>query len=338
MRPSSYAVRVTTPNLHDDPKRRTGAPLSGIIANRYRIEREIGDGGMATVYLARDLTRDVDVALKTPKRELVAHLGVARFTREIQIAIRLQHPRIVPVLDSGSAAGGVPFYVMPFIDGETLEHRLARTGALPFDDVISIASDILEGLGYAHSLGFVHRDVKPPNVLLTNGRALLADFGLARTVDTTDTRRLTLTGVAIGTAEYMSPEQAAAEEQMDGRSDLYSLGCVLYEMLTGTPPFTAPNARAVMTRHFVDPVPDIRALRDAVPTTLEAAVKTALSKRPDDRFADAAAFRAALIDRPTRHVIPGVETRTAPSRRLQWFVVGAAALVLASAALMWWMR
>ncbi len=326
---------MTTPNLPGDPTPVSGAALSGIIANRYRIEREIGEGGMATVYLARDLTRDVDVALKAPKPELVIQLGAARFAREIQISTKLQHPHIVPVLDAGFAAGGVPFYVMPFVDGETLEQRLTRTGALPVDEAITIASEVLDGLVYAHKLGFVHRDVKPSNVLLSNGHAMLADFGIARAVETTDNRKLTDSGFALGTAEYMSPEQAAGESQLDGRSDLYSLGCVLYEMLVGGPPFTAPTARGVMARHFVDPVPSIRTVRDTVPVKLEAAVMTALSKIPVDRFADASAFKAALRDPTLREVTAAIRPPGAMTSRARWIAAGVGVLAVAGAAMFW---
>ena len=326
---------MTTPNLPGDPTPVSGAALSGIIADRYRIEREIGEGGMATVYLARDLTRDVDVALKAPKPELVMQLGAARFAREIQISTKLQHPHIVPVLDAGFAAGGVPFYVMPFVDGETLEQRLTRTGALPVDEAITIASEVLDGLVYAHKLGFVHRDVKPSNVLLSNGHAMLADFGIARAVETTDNRKLTDSGFALGTAEYMSPEQAAGESQLDGRSDLYSLGCVLYEMLVGGPPFTAPTARGVMARHFVDPVPSIRTVRDTVPVKLEAAVMTALSKIPVDRFADASAFKAALRDPTLREVTAAIRPPGAMTSRARWIAAGVGVLAVAGAAMFW---
>lgn len=326
---------MTTPNLPGDPKQASGVPLSGIIANRYRIDREIGEGGMATVYLARDLTRDVDVALKAPKPELVMQLGAARFAREIQISTKLQHPHIVPVLDAGVAADGVPFYVMPFVDGETLEQRLTRTGALPVEEAIGIASEVLDGLVYAHRLGFVHRDVKPSNVLLSNGHALLADFGIARAVETTDNHKLTESGFALGTAEYMSPEQAAGESQLDGRSDIYSLGCVLYEMLAGGPPFTAPTARAVMARHFVDPVPSIRTVRDTVPVKLESAVMTSLAKIPVDRFADAAAFKAALRDPTLRDVTAALRPSVSSTSRTRWLAAAVVALAVAGGVMVW---
>ncbi len=310
------------------------APLFGLIANRYRIERQLGEGGMATVYLAWDQTREVHVALKAPKPELVMQLGAERFAREVQISTKLQHPHIVPVLDSG-IDHGVPFYVMPFIDGETLEQRLTRTGALPVEEAIEIACEVLDGLIYAHSIGFVHRDVKPSNVLLSHGHAQLADFGIARAVERTDNRKLTESGFALGTAEYMSPEQAAGESQLDGRSDIYSLACVLYEMLVGGPPFTGPSARAVMARHFVDPVPSIRTVRETVPFKLEQAVVTALAKMPVDRFADAAAFKAALRDRTLREFTAATRPPTHGSSPVRWIVGGVTAIALAGAAWVW---
>ncbi len=289
---------------------------------------------MATVYLAWDQTRDVHVALKAPKAELVMQLGAERFAREVQISTKLQHPHIVPVLDSG-IEHGVPFYVMPFIDGETLEQRLTRTGALPVEEAIEIACEVLDGLIYAHSIGFVHRDVKPSNVLLSHGHAQLADFGIARAVERTDNRKLTESGFALGTAEYMSPEQAAGESELDGRSDIYSLACVLYEMLVGGPPFTAPTARAVMARHFVDPVPSIRTVRDTVPVKLEQAVLTALAKMPVDRFADATAFKAALRDRTLREITAAVRPPTRASVRTRWIAGGVLAATVATATLIW---
>ena len=326
---------MTTPNLPGDPQPASTARLSGLIANRYLIEKQIGEGGMATVYLAHDQTRDVYVAIKAPKPELVLQLGPERFAREIQISTRLQHPHIVAVLDTGVSADGVPYYVMPFVDGETLEQRLRRSSPLPVDEAIDIACEVLDGLAYAHGLGFVHRDVKPANVLLSNGHAMLADFGIARAVERSDNRKLTESGFALGTAEYMSPEQAAGESRLDGRSDLYSLGCVLYEMLAGGPPFTAPTARAVMARHFVDPVPSIRTVRDTVPVKLEQAVMTALAKTPVDRFADAAAFRAALKDPTLREFTAATRARTFGASRGQLIAAGLAALSLAGAALFW---
>lgn len=330
--PAHILDLVTTPNLPGDPQPASGVLLAGVIAGRYEIRHQIGEGGMATVYLARDLTRDVDVAVKAPKPELVMQLGPDRFAREIQISTKLQHPHIVPVLDSGMA-NGVAFYVMPLIDGETLEQRLTRSGPLPVDEAITIACEVLDGLVYAHKLGFVHRDVKPSNVMLSHGHALLADFGIARAVERTDNRKLTESGFALGTAEYMSPEQAAGDSQLDGRSDIYSLACVLYEMLVGGPPFTAPTARAVMARHFVDPVPSIRTVRDTVPVKLEQAVITALAKTPVDRFADADAFRRALNDPALRE--PALETNVQSGdvkRRRQRIIAAVATICVGGAA------
>lgn len=298
---------------------------------------------MATVYLAHDLTRGVDVALKAPKQELVAQLGPDRFAREIQITTKLQHPHIVAVLDSG-VDHGVPFYIMPYIAGETLEQRLRRVREpLPIAEAITIAGEMLDALVYAHGLGFVHRDVKPSNVMLLHGHAMLADFGIARAVESTDNRKLTESGFALGTAEYMSPEQAAGEANLDGRSDIYSVGCVLYEMLVGSPPFTGPTSRAVMARHFVDPVPSIRTVRDTVPDILEHAVMTALAKSPVDRFPTATAFRDLLKD-PAMRVTGAISRvrsaalpRANPVRAKPWgrILAGAGVALAATAAAVW---
>ncbi len=334
---------MTTSSLPGEQSPEGQTPLTGVIANRYRIERKIGEGGMATVYLAHDLTRDVAVAIKTPKPELVAQLGASRFAREIQITTQLQHPHIVPVLDSGMHDGS-PFYVMPLIEGESLEQRIRRGGPLPITEAITYISEILDGLGYAHDLGFVHRDVKPANVMITRGHAQVADFGIARAVENTDNRKLTESGFALGTAEYMSPEQASGEKQLDGRSDIYSVGCVLYEMLVGAPPFSGATSRAVMARHFVDPVPAIRTVRDTVPEPLESIVFTALAKTPADRFPNARAFLDALSEPAVRATLTNPAHRTsaarpapAPSRpprsaHRPWALVAGGALVVAAAA------
>ena len=301
--------------------------LTGTLADRYRIERQIGHGGMATVYLATDLVSGSEVAVKAPHAELVAQLGAERFAREVRISAQLQHANIVPVLDSG-VADGVPFYVMPFIDGETLEQRLKRTGPLPVPIAIQIACEIAEGLTYAHRLGFVHRDVKPSNVLLAGGRALLADFGIARAVESGAGTRLTETGFALGTADYMSPEQASGDTQLDGRSDVYSLACVLYEMLAGAPPFTGPTTRSVMARHFMDPVPSLRTVRETVPAKLEQAVLRAMAKAPVDRFESATAFRDALRDPRLNETTDVVPTVTKKSARSRFGLIGVAAAVI----------
>lgn len=300
--------------------------LTGTLADRYRIERQIGHGGMATVYLATDLVSGTQVAIKAPHAELVAQLGAERFAREVRISVQLQHESIVPVLDSG-VAEGVPFYVMPFIDGETLEQRLERSGPLPVPIAIEIACEIAEGLTYAHDLGFVHRDVKPSNVLLSGGRALLADFGIARAVESGGGTQLTETGFALGTADYMSPEQASGDATLDGRSDVYSLACVLYEMLAGAPPFTGPTTRSVMARHLMDPVPSLRTVRDTVPMKLEQVVMQALAKAPVDRFESAAAFRDALRD-PRLLETTHVTATVTKSARRRFGLIGAAAALI----------
>jgi TolB-like protein/Flp pilus assembly protein TadD len=268
--------------------------LIGSLQDRYTIERELGRGGMATVFLARDLKHDRLVALKVLHPELAASLGPERFLREIKVAARLNHPYIVPLHDSGRA-GDLLYYVMPYVDGESLRHRLARERQLPVEDALQIARNVAAALDYAHRQGVVHRDIKPENVMLHEGEALVTDFGIAKAVSVAGAESLTQTGVAVGTPAYMSPEQAAGEAEPDGRSDIYSLGCVLYEMLAGAAPFTGPTAQAVMARRFTETPPPIRAARPTVPEAVEQAVARALARVPADRFATAAQLAHALI-------------------------------------------
>jgi len=236
-----------------DPRTQLEAELSG----RYTIERELGRGGMATVFLARDLRHDRPVALKVLHPELAATLGPERFLREIHLAARLQHPHVLSVYDSGDA-GGQLWFTMPYVEGETLRQRLRREGQLPIDDALRIARETADALDYAHQQGIVHRDIKPENILLTARHALVADFGIARALGSAVSdgssreQRLTETGMSIGTPAYMSPEQASADREVGPRSDIYSLGCVLYEMLAGEPPFTGPNAQAILLRKFTE--------------------------------------------------------------------------------------
>ncbi len=332
---------MTTPSSPDEPHPADTAALSGVLANRYRIERAIGAGGMATVYRARDLQHDTTVAIKLPRPELVMQLGADRFAREIQISTQLQHPHIVPVFDSGTFEGR-PFYVMPFIEGETLEQRLKREGALPIEEALELTAEIADGLAYAHRNGFIHRDVKPANVLLANGHALLADFGIARAVERAGAQKLTESGFAIGTVDYMSPEQASASSEVDGRSDVYSLACVLYEMLAGQPPFAGSTARSVMARHLIDPPPPVRTVRAKVSTRLEQVLMKAMEKVPVDRYAGAAEFRAALRhpgildDLPTGTARlpssgrgPGLDASPVASSRRGWRAVAAAVATIA---------
>ena len=270
--------------------------LSAALADRYRLERELGHGGMATVYLAQDLRHDRAVALKVLKPELAHALGPERFLREIQVTAQLDHPHILPLLDSGDA-GGFLYYVMPYVQGETLRTRLMREKQLPLDDALQIAAEVADALNYAHGQGIVHRDIKPENLLLAGRHVRVADFGIARAVTAAGGDSLTATGVAIGTPVYMSPEQAGGSKDVDGRSDLYSLGCVLYEMLAGHPPFTGGTAHEILARHSMDAVPSLAAARPTVPEGLERAIATALAKVPADRFSTAAQFADALARR-----------------------------------------
>jgi serine/threonine-protein kinase len=304
--------------------------VSGLIAARYLIDREIGRGGMATVYLARDLRHDAAVAVKVLRPELASLLGGERFHREILISARLQHPNILAVYDSGEHKG-LPFYVMPYVEGESLERRLKREGPLPIDDALEIASQVAEALAHAHTQGFVHRDVKPSNILLTHGHALLADFGIARAIELAGSEKLTETGLALGTASYMSPEQAAGDK-VDGRTDIYSLGCVLYEMLAGTPPFSGSSPRSVRARHTLDAVPSLRTVRDTVSVDLESAIVRALAKVPADRFPDAAEFRTAIRQtEPAAQMARAMPVQPPPRRRRPrvGLVIAAVLLVVA---------
>ncbi len=263
------------------------------LPDRYRVQREIGRGGMAVVYLAEDVPHGRDVAVKVLSPELTSSIDGERFRREIQIAARLSHPNILPAYDSGSA-NGLLYYVMPFIQGESLRGRLDRESQLPIEEAIAITCEVADALSYAHSQGVVHRDIKPENVLLQSGHAVVADFGIARLVQDVGGEKLTQTGMSIGTATYMSPEQFTGEK-VDGRSDVYALACVLYEMLVGQVPFTGPNAMAIMARVTMQAVPSIRLVRSSVPDDVEAVIFHALEKTPADRFATIDEFKDALL-------------------------------------------
>ena len=269
--------------------------LANALADRYRIERELGQGGMATVYLAHDLRHDRDVAIKVLHPELAAALGGERFLSEIKTTAKLQHPHILPLLDSGEA-DGLLFYVMPYISGETLRARLERERQLPVADAIRIAKEAADALGAAHGLGIIHRDIKPENILLQGGHALVADFGIALAVQQAGGQRMTQTGLSLGTPQYMSPEQALGEKTVDSRADVYALGAVTYEMLTGEPPFTGSTVQAIIAKLMTDPPRPLTELRKSVPVHVEAAVLAALEKVPADRIASAAAFTHALDD------------------------------------------
>jgi serine/threonine protein kinase/Tfp pilus assembly protein PilF len=262
------------------------------LAGRYAIDRQLGEGGMAVVFLARDLRHDRLVALKVLRPEISAEIGPDRFHREIRMAAGLTHPHILPVFDSGESEG-LLFYVMPNMAGKSLRDRMDRERMLPLDETLRLVREVAAALDYAHRQGIVHRDIKPENILMHDGSALVADFGIGKVL-TGSNGGVTQTGFAVGTPAYMSPEQASADANLDGRSDLYSLGCVLYEMLTGEPPFTGPNAQAVITKRFIAPIPHVRAMRD-VPEQLDQAVTRALARTPVDRFPSAAEFAEALL-------------------------------------------
>jgi serine/threonine protein kinase len=264
-----------------------------ILSGRYRVDRELGSGGMATVYLAQDLKHQRVVAVKILRPELAASLGTDRFLREIEITAGLDHPHILPVHDSGEDDGRL-FYVMPLVEGESLRDRLSREGQLPIGDAVRIAREVADALSAAHRRNIVHRDIKPENILLAGNHARVADFGIARAISAAGGERLTSAGVAIGTPAYMSPEQAAGQEQIDGRSDIYSLGLVLYEMLAGEPPYSGPTAQSLLVKRLTEPVPRLSALRESVSPALNALVHASLSKAPADRPATAEAFMSAL--------------------------------------------
>jgi eukaryotic-like serine/threonine-protein kinase len=268
--------------------------MRAALTERYHIERELGRGGMAIVFLAEDPKHHRRVAIKVLKPELSQSLGSERFLREIQIAALLNHPHILPLHDSGEA-NGLIYYVMPYVEGESLRDRLDREKQLSLEDAVRIVRDVADALTHAHSLGVVHRDIKPDNILLSAGRAIVSDFGIARAMDVAGTERLTESGLALGTPAYMSPEQIGGDQALlDGRGDLYSLACVAYEMLGGAPPFTGPSPQAVLARHSVDPVPPLRTVRGTVSRDLERVVERALAKAPADRFRTAVQFAEAF--------------------------------------------
>ena len=267
-------------------QQRLGSGLTG----RYQVERPLGEGGMAVVFLARDLRHERTVAVKVLRPDVSAEIGAERFLREIKMAARLTHPHILPVFDSGEA-DGLLFYVMPNMEGQSLRDRIERENQLSLDDALRIAAEVASALDYSHRQQVIHRDIKPENILLHEGAALVADFGIGKAVSTN--KPITHTGLAIGTPAYMSPEQASGEHTIDGRSDLYSLGCVLYEMLTGEPPFTGPNARAIIAKRFMSPVPKVQVTRD-VPDEVEAALGRSLARSAADRYRTGAEFADAL--------------------------------------------
>jgi hypothetical protein len=286
--------------------------LTAALAGRYAIERELGAGGMATVYLARDVKHNRQVAVKVLRPELAAALGAERFLHEIRVAAQLNHPHILPLFDSGQAfvpphrgaeggTGGEAFlyYVMPVVEGESLRDRLSRERQLPIAHAVRLTEQIASALDYAHRQGVIHRDIKPENVLLHEGEAMVTDFGIALAISEAGGTRLTETGFSLGTPHYMSPEQAAGEQELDARSDVYALGCVLFEMLAGEPPFMGANAQSVIAKRITESPPSISTLRDTVPTRLKESLVKALARSPADRYESAAAFATAVAQEPT---------------------------------------
>jgi eukaryotic-like serine/threonine-protein kinase len=315
--------------------------IRNALADRYRLERELGAGGMATVYLAHDLKHDRDVAIKVLRPELAAVIGGERFLAEIRTTANLQHPHILALFDSGQVDGTV-FYVMPFVEGESLRDRLARETQLPVDAALAIAREVADALAYAHEKGIIHRDIKPENILLHGGHALVADFGIALAVSRSEGgARMTETGMSLGTPHYMSPEQAMGERTLDARTDVYALACVSYEMLLGEPPFTGPTAQAIVAKVMTEKPAGLVARRDRIPPHVEEAVLTALEKLPADRWESAREFAAALDGAPV-----GARTTTTrprgsaapPAGRLARTAPWALAAVFGALALFGWMR
>ncbi|MDH3227668.1 MAG: protein kinase [Thermoleophilia bacterium] len=287
------------------------------LKDRYTLVRELGRGGMATVYLATDLRHERAVALKVLKPELAAVLGPDRFLHEIKTTAQLTHPHILPLHDSGDADGFL-YYVMPYVAGESLRDRLTREKQLPLDDALQIAREVADALSCAHAHGVIHRDIKPENILLESGHAVVADFGIAKAIAAAGSEKLTETGLALGTPAYMSPEQAAGSKDLDGRSDLYALGCVLYEMLAGQPPFTGPTAESLIHQHLALEPHKITALRPAVPAHVAATLERALAKTPADRFNPVSLFAEALGPRASAAVPAPPERAGRRSRRWSW--------------------
>jgi serine/threonine-protein kinase len=306
------------------------------LPDHLRLDRELGRGGMAVVYLAHDLRHDRKVALKVLHRELAAALGPGRFQREIQLTARLDHPNVLPVLDSGMFSDRL-WYSMPHVDGGSLRTRLRREAQLGIPEAIRITIAVAGALEHAHQHGVVHRDIKPENILLSGDRVLVADFGIAKLLDADEAAKLTETGLSLGTPAYMSPEQAASDSRLDGRADIYALGCVLYEMLVGQPPFTGPTAQSILARHAMDPVPSVCTVRNTVPPALEAAIAKALAKVPADRFATVGEFADALVAEPARDLTLPLASRPAGARSTRRLTLRIAApfLVIAAGAAGW---
>jgi serine/threonine-protein kinase len=283
--------------------------LKTALADRYVIEQELGAGGMATVYLAHDVKHNRKVALKVLRPELAAVIGAERFLKEIEVTANLQHPHILPLHDSGEADTFL-YYVMPYVEGETLRDTIDREKQLSINDAVEITRSVAAALDYAHRKGVIHRDIKPENVLMHDGQPLIADFGIALAVSHAGGTRLTETGLSIGTPHYMSPEQAMGDRELDARSDVYSLGAMLYEMLAGDPPYMGNTAQAIVAKVITEKAPPVTVHRDTVPPNIAAAVAQALNKLPADRFGSAAQFSEALVN--TSFTVPSVAAAAGP--------------------------
>jgi len=303
--------------------------LQAVLGSAFVVEHELGGGAMSRVFVAEDVGLHRRVVVKVLPPELSEGLSADRFAREVQLAARLQHPHIVPLLSSGAGAGLV-YYTMPFVQGESVAELLTREGQLPVDLAVRIACEAAQALHHAHGQGVVHRDIKPANILLSDGHAMITDFGIARAVGWAADERITATGISIGTPTYMSPEQAAGEVA-DARSDIYALGCVLYEMLAGEPPFTGPTAQAVIAKRMSTPPPRVSVVRGTVPAALEEAVLTALATSPADRFQSAAAFARVL--EPSLAARSATPAAILTSGRRRWYLVGGIVGAAAVAAL-----
>ena len=328
---SAVAAPLTAPG---DYEMDVIAKLNAALSGRYHLKHEIGHGGMATVYLADDLKHQRSVALKVLHPELGVVLGAERFLTEIRTTANLQHPNILPLYDSGTADGLV-FYMMPYVEGETVRERMTRDGQLSVGETVRIIQGAAAALDYAHRRGIIHRDIKPENILLQDGQALVADFGVALAVSNAASQRITQTGMSVGTPAYMSPEQAAAERQLDGRSDVYSLAAVMYEMLCGEAPFTGPSAAAIMARMMTEVPREIDTRRPSVPSYISEAVRRSLEKVPGDRFATAADFSLALEKPGTGTYRATIRAARSRGRELAY---AAGAVVLTAAAFWGWSR
>ena len=313
-----------------DPVFRLNAALQG----RYAIERELGEGGMATVYLADDVRHHRKVALKVLRPDLVAGLGPERFLREIEIVAQLSHPHILSLYDSGTA-DGLLYFVMPYVEGDTLRSRLDRGGRLALEETLRITAEVADALDFAHAAGLIHRDIKPENILFQAGHAVVSDFGIAKAVTEAGASDLTATGLSVGTLKYMSPEQAAGEAELDARSDIYSLACVVYEMLTGAPPFAGASQQALLVQKLTKSAPLISETHNDIPVTIENVLATALATEAGQRFDTPGQFAEALTRGATADAIVEEARRRQRARRIR-YAVGIPAVAIVGA-MVWWM-